>query len=286
MNPTKLQRIRGKVVQGMIRLANGIRLVHFLQRWPALYRPLRATLISSSGGTELREIIAGPLAGYHMALGAHDRNAYLINTHEPDIVRLASELCQPGMRVLDVGAHVGYFSLLFAVRAGPTGHVTTLEPNPGNVSKILAMVAANGLTNIEVCPLAASDVDGSVDFVTEDTGQMGHIIGNGLAGRTGVVSVQATRIDSLCAQQRLGKIDLVKLDVEGAEAKALNGMAGLLARCRPLVICEWHPRVAGSDYSGVFGRLGYVCELLEPSSDTNPFHLIARPGHADTLVSE
>lgn len=286
MNPTKYQRIRGEFVQGIIRLANGIRLVHFLQRWPALYRPLRAAFISSCGGTELREIIAGPLAGYHMAISTHDRIAYLINTHEPDIVRLASELCQPGMRVLDVGAHVGYFSLLFSVRVGPTGHVTTLEPNPGNVSKILAMVAANCLTNIEVCPLAASDVDGRVDFVTEDSGQMGHIISNGQAGRTSVISVQATRIDSLCAQQRLGKIDLVKLDVEGAEAKALTGMAGLLARCRPLVICEWHPQAAGSDYSGVFRRLGYACELLEPSSDITPFHLIARPGHADIPLSE
>jgi len=277
MNSNKLSRTRSGILRGIIRLASNTGIVSLLQRLPAIYVPLRAALASYTGGTGPREILDGPLAGYYMVLGTHDRNAYLINTHEPNIVKLITELCQPGMRVLDIGAHVGYFSLLFSVRVGPTGHVTTLEPNPQNFSKIGAMVNANGLTNIEVCALAASDENGTVDFVTEETGQMGHIISGGVGGNTGIVTVRAVRVDSLCEQLRLDHIDLIKLDIEGAEAKALMGMAGLLARSRPLVICEWHPTAAGADYAGVFGRLGYGCELLEPFSESTPFHLLARP---------
>lgn len=262
---------------GLLRLANGTGLVRILQKMPFLYRPLRSLVVSSAGGPDQpREILYGPLAGFRMVLGPHDRNAYLLNSHEPAIVGLAAGLCRPGMHVLDIGAHVGYFSLLFAVRAGATGRVTTLEPNPSNVAKIRAMIAANALTNIEVFPLAASDTDGAVEFVTEETGQMGHIT-SAPADHPGMVTVQAVRVDNLCAQQRFRPVDLVKLDVEGAEGAALNGMAALLARDRPVVVCEWHPAVAGTGYLAVFESLGYACELLEPASDTAPFHLLARP---------
>ena len=224
--------------------------------------------------------MTGPLAGYRMVLGSGDRRAYLVNAHEPSIVHLTSDLCRPGMHVLDIGAHVGYFSLLFSVRTGPTGLVTTLEPNPHNVAKVRAMAVANGLTNIAIHPLAASDQDGSVEFLTEETGQMGHMVDASNPGQAGMVKVQAVRIDSLCADGRLGRVDLIKLDVEGAEVKALAGMAGLLQRDRPIVICEWHPSVAGPDFAPTFARLGYQCELLEPASATTPFHLLARPAGA------
>ncbi len=281
LTPQRPAGLGARAVAGLLRFASGLGLVHWLQRMPFIYQPLRSLLVSSAGGPDRpREILNGPLAGFRMVLGPHDRNAYLLNTHEPAIVELAAGLCRPGMHVLDVGAHVGYFSLLFAVRTGSAGRVTTLEPNPANVAKIRAMIAANALENIELLPLAASDADGTVEFATEETGQMGHITPAQSAARPGVVTVQATRIDTLSARPGFRPVDLLKLDVEGAEVAALHGMAALLVRDRPIIICEWHPAAAGSDFSTTFQSLGYECELLEPASNTTPFHLLARPARA------
>jgi hypothetical protein len=72
------------------------------------------------------------------------------------------------------------------------------------------------------------------------------------------------------------------MDVEGAEGRALAGMAQLLRRFKPVVLCEWHPAAAGADYASVFEKLGYRVELLEPVSTTEPFHLLARAAAPDT----
>jgi FkbM family methyltransferase len=264
----------------MLRIASATGWSQRLQKIPMLYRPLRAALIAVTGRrARRRKIVAGPLLGYEMFLGPDDRNAYLVNGHEKAIVELAGTLCQPGTGVLDVGAHVGYFSLLFSVKVGERGRVYTIEPNPGNLMKIRAMVEANQLRNITVFPFAASDAAGEVQFITESTGQMGHILDAASSKeRSGVVTVQSVRIDDLDRQHGFGKIDLIKMDIEGAEAKALEGMKDLIGRSKPIIICEWHPAVAGSDYQARFQRLGYTCELLELPSLTEPFHVLARPG--------
>lgn len=269
---------RATLSRWLVRAAHASGAAPLLQRFPGLYRPLRIVLgtVTARGG--VREIVAGPLRGYSLVLGPGDRNAYIVDRHERSIVDLAARLCQPGFCVLDIGAHIGYFSLLFAIKAGPTGRVVTIEPNPANVAKIRAMVAANGLRNLELIPVAVSDEDGELPFVTEETGQMGHLVTRDQpAPGTNAVVVRVARLDDLARVHGIDRVDLIKMDIEGAEVKALAGMAGLLDRFRPTVICEWHPRQAGASYVDVFDRLGYRCEFLEPASTTEPFHLLARP---------
>jgi len=249
-----------------------------IQRHGAIYRPLRAALIGLAGvGAVSREIVDGPLRGYHLVLGPDDRNAYLVNRHERPIVDVLEQLSRPGMRVLDVGAHVGYFTLLLSTLVGPEGRVYALEPNPLNLAKLRAMLAVNGLTNVAVFPVAATDRTGEGEFVTERTGQMGHLaLGSCPREAQSLVVVQTARIDDLAREHKIGRIDLIKIDVEGAERQVLHGMAELLAASKPIVICEWHPLVAGSDYVSTFETFGYTCELLEPANTSEPFHLLAR----------
>jgi FkbM family methyltransferase len=271
-------KIRASVSKGLLSAGNALGFFPFLKRCPFIYNPLRKILVLIVGeGLPAREIVSGPLRGYKIVLGPGDRNAYLINTHERMIVELAQQLCQPGMQVLDLGAHVGYFSLLFSVLVGPAGQVCTIEPNPENLKKIRSMMEANQLQNIRVFPFAASDQAGDVQFVTESTGQMGHMATLSPENRAVSVTVRAVRMDDLARDQGIERIDLIKMDVEGAEFKALTGMAGLIGRCHPTIICEWHPAVAGPDYRTIFEQLGYHCEALEPVSSTEPFHLLARP---------
>ncbi len=262
----------------MIKVAGRTGLARHLQRIPGLYGFSRSLLLAVVGrGSAGREIVDGPLKGYRMVLGPHDRNAYLVNNHERAIVDRLCELCRPGMCVLDVGAHVGYFSLLFSVRVGPQGCVNTFEPNPANVTKIREMLKLNQCVNVQLFPVAASDCSEQVRFVTEHTGQMGHIATGPAAASEGCVTVEAVRIDEVARQHEFRRVDLIKLDVEGAEAKALAGMAELLRRDKPVIVCEWHPAGAGDDYEGTFRHFGFRCELLEPASPREPFHVLARP---------
>jgi FkbM family methyltransferase len=271
-------KIRASISRWLLSAGNALGLFSCLKRCPLIYHPLRKILVLIVGeGLPAREIISGPLRGYKIVLGPDDRNAYLVNTHERMIVELAQQLCQPGMQVLDMGAHVGYFSLLFSVLAGPAGQVHTIEPNPENLKKIRSMIEINKLQNIRVFPFAASDQAGEVQFVTERTGQMGHMATLSSENRASAVTVRAVRMDDLAGDGGIDRIDLIKMDVEGAELKALTGMTGLIGRCHPTIICEWHPAVAGPDYQAIFDRLGYHCEALEPVSPTEPFHLLARP---------
>ncbi len=272
------KKFRASASKWLLYTGNALGLFQGLKRCPLIYSPLRAIFNLIIGkGLPAREIVSGPLRGYKMVLGPNDRNAYLVNTYEPMTVELAQRLCQPGMHVLDMGAHVGYFSLLFSVLVGPAGQVCTIEPNPENLKKIKSMIGINGLQNIRVFPFAVSDRTGDVQFITENTGSMGHMATLPSESPGVVVTVRAVRMDDLAGDQGIDRIDLIKMDVEGAELKALTGMTALIGRCSPTIICEWHPAVAGQDYRTVFEELGYHCEALEPPSATEPFHVLARP---------
>ncbi len=268
--------LRTKIYQSALRVASASGLSTGLQRVPFIYRPIRGLLMSMAGGESSgREIVKGPLTGYRLCLGKDDRNAYLVNEHEPEIVGFFSGLCQPGMRVLDIGAHIGYFTLLSSVKVGAEGRVLTFEPNPVNYRKITTMVGLNSLKNVTVLPNAASDCECTVSFAVESTGQMGHITESQQGGEQ-TVTVQAVRVDDAVQRSGLDRVDLIKLDVEGAEPKALAGMEGILRRWGPTVVCEWHPAAAGRDYAATFARLGYSYRLLEPEGD-GPFHILAQP---------
>lgn len=275
MSATK---IRASISKWLLSAGNALGMFSFLKRCPLIYNPLRKILVLIVGeGLSAREIVNGPLRGYKIVLGPGDRNAYLINTHERMIVEWAQQLCQPGMHALDLGAHVGYFSLLFSVLVGPAGQVYTIEPNPENLRKIRSMIEINKRQNIRVFPFAASDQAGEVQFVVENTGSMGHLATLSPENHAAAVTVRAVRLDDLAGDQGIDRIDLIKMDVEGAELKALAGMTGLISRWRPTIICEWHPAVAGPDYQAIFAQLGYHGETLEPASSTEPFHILARP---------
>ena len=268
--------VGGKITE----FGNRAGIISWLKRHPSVYVFLRLFLSVILGKRSLaREIVDGPLKGYKMVLGPNDRNQFLLGEYEKLIVDLARQMVLPGMRVLDVGANVGYFSLLFSVLVGDRGSVYALEPSPTNVVKIKEMIRVNKLTNVLLFPFAATDHSGLVDFHIEHTGAMGHIIedGNIINKATTKISVEAVRTDDLVLDHEFKKIDIVKIDVEGEEKQVLMGMQDLLTRDKPVIICEWHPAVAGSDYMSIFESLGYRPDCLDAFSPTAPFHIVAKP---------
>ncbi len=123
---------------------------------------------------------------------------------------------------IDVGGNIGYFSLLMA-RCARKGHVHTFEPIPLNVAMIHLNTELSGLHNITINQLALSDEDGIVAFSISVDSAYSSMRATGTFSEAQAIAVRAVRLDQYLATQQIERIDIVKIDVEGAEEKVLRG---------------------------------------------------------------
>jgi FkbM family methyltransferase len=146
---------------------------------------------------------------------------------------LFEDAVKSGMRVLDLGAHIGYFTLLAARAVGSTGRVYAFEPDPANYKFLCHNIALNGMQDIvTTVPKAVADTSGTRPFFAHPKHSvMSSFWGEG--GSDGAVSVECTTVDDFLDGCQ---IDVVKLDVEGAELDALRGMRGTLTNTSRLAI--------------------------------------------------
>jgi FkbM family methyltransferase len=154
-----------------------------------------------------------------------------------DIAGALDVLLQGGDVVVDGGANIGGFTLVAASIVGPSGAVHAVEAAPATAALLRRSVALNPHVRVTVHELALAAEPGELDFTTF---QPGLGIASFAPAREGaVVTVQVTTLDALSAA--LQRVDLVKLDVEGAELRALQGATRLLAEQRPLLLIEIEP---------------------------------------------
>ena len=160
--------------------------------------------------------------------------------YEPYVVSAFRELVAAGMRVLDIGANIGFYTMLAARLVGPDGRVFAIEPADKNVQLICAGATANRFDNIEIFPLAAgsrNEIVGVETHANTSNCEL-HDITEHAAALAGYAIVR--KLDDLLST--IDHIDIVKIDVEGFEPRALQGMTQLLARSRPAIFTEFHPQ--------------------------------------------
>ena len=158
--------------------------------------------------------------------------------------RLYGQFVRAGDLVFDVGAHVGYFTLLAAQRVTETGTVLSIEPNPTALDQLHQNVDRSGLKNVLVAHSACGDSDEPVRLYlhTESNSSMASLSAANATGGVGV-DVACSTLDDLCADHRITRARLVKIDVEGAELSVLRGMDRILREMRPIIVLELEPRL-------------------------------------------
>lgn len=204
---------------------------------------------------------------------------WLRRSYEKYVADVMRPLLKPGDVMLDLGANVGYFTLLGASRVGDRGHVLAFEPSAGNCALIEASARENGFKNIVLYQKAVGERAGTVGFEPEDSN--GKIL---RGARNDKTRVEMVALDECLSAQ--ARVDLVKMDIEGAEALALAGMTRLLTRFHPVLFSEFHPaalaetsQIQPEAYLGALRALGYQLFVIDrerglraqPSSDTEIF---------------
>ena len=197
----------------------------------------------------------------------------LDGAYEPEVTAVFHQVLRPGMAVIDIGANIGFFSMLSAALVGPGGAVLAVEPNGENARLLEASRRLNGFGHVTTAQVAAGDALGLLQLNTTHsngtTSAPGTELGQLLQART----VPCIPVDSLVAAAWAPgrRADLIKVDVEGAEYKALRGAAGVIARDRPLIISEFSPTfmpgISGIDGPGYLRWLhaqGYAIAAIRP----------------------
>lgn len=190
------------------------------------------------------KVAAGNLAGIPLYLDLQTEKDYWLGTYEVELQQTIQDLVQPGMVVYDVGANIGYISMILARRVTKTGKVFSFEALPDNHERFAINLEASGFgDHVQLIEAAVVEETGTVQFQIGPSGGMGKAAGS--AGRrefsySGSIEVQAISLDEFVYQQGNPPPQIVKMDIEGGEVLALPGMKRLLEQARPVVMLELH----------------------------------------------
>ena len=201
-------------------------------RMALYYRPQPRRVLRWIGADVVGVYPAGPPdQRSRMTLSVNESWPYLLGVYEHAIMTYLRRVVRPGATVIDVGGHTGYHAIYLAHLVGPDGQVVVVEPVAELVDELAANFRLNGLANCRVIPVAVAATDSEIDLFVPK-GKVRSTIATTDPSRAEQRDherrrVPARSLDGI-AEEIGGRVDLVKIDVEGAEAPALAGASTLL----------------------------------------------------------
>jgi FkbM family methyltransferase len=225
----------------------------------------------AGSGPVFRRMRVGPVEVWgEVGNQAFATTYYRRRPYEAETAEVLARWLRPGHTFVDVGANHGYFTVLAAALVGPAGRVVAFEPNPVVAAALREVLARNGLAErVAVRPAALCDRDGTAPFfpsVSVNDG-LSSLVPSREALDLGVlradrsIQVPVESFDGFAERAGLGRVELVKIDVEGAEGLVVRGMERTLAERPPRrIICETVP---GSEAARLLTARGYAMRALE-----------------------
>jgi FkbM family methyltransferase len=240
--------LKTKPVLGLASLAARLlplRLKRLFYRSPRLARFIRQELNRAAPqGYSVVEIAGGELAGLYMSLDLHAEKDYWLGTYEPELLAALRDLVRPGWVAYDLGANIGYISLLLARLVGQDGGVASFEALPSNLDRLRLNLNLNALQErVTVVSGAVGNSTEPVQFLlgpSDDTGKAQGSAGRQEMAYSQAITVPGIILDEFVFAQGNPPPAVVKIDIEGGEVLALPGMRRILAEARPLVCLELH----------------------------------------------
>lgn len=192
---------------------------------------------------------------YQMLIDMQDRgisrSLLMFGERELDHKLILEKIVKPGMRILDIGANIGYYAIMERRMVGPSGRLVAVEPSPSNIELLKRNLALNGIDDVEVISGAVSDTSGMRSFSLSKMSNLNtfHPTDDVRVAMSGeVIDVPTMTVSEIAA--RTWAPDLMRMDVEGHEVEVINGMlpAILAGTLRPMIIFETHLTRYGADH--------------------------------------
>lgn len=218
------------------------------------------------------QIQRGPSEGLWIRVNPRTGQNVQQGIGEPEVQKAIIQHLCPDMTFYDVGANIGFFSLMAARLVGPQGRVVSFEADPEVAARLRENLARNQFTHAHVEEKAVWSEPSTVSFARVDPNTspdrgLGHVAANGSA--PGTITVEAVSLDQYIASHPAP--DFLKCDVEGAEVAVFQGATKLLSGRRPICLVELHSPQNHRALLDQFCGLGYRCRALDQN------HVLALP---------
>jgi FkbM family methyltransferase len=207
--------------------------------------------------------------------------SFVYGTWESDVVNAVVSTVKTGATAIDIGAHIGYYTLLLAKCVGPIGRVISFEPLPVNFALLEKNVRLNRLPHVQMNAQAVFSRNEELTITVPDDAPN--------SGDASILSTEGTQhfrvpavtLDSFCSNAGL-RPDFLKMDVEGAEYDVLLGAKETIARSRPKILIELHHfdgNLAANPVPELLSSWNYEIQWIDRSHMTS--HILAVPGRFD-----
>ncbi|MEV7865305.1 FkbM family methyltransferase [Streptomyces sp. NPDC088124] len=231
---------------------------------------LAARWVNPRLGDHPRQRVVETRFGARFAVDTQDfiqRYLYIFGIWEPHITRWLQSRLKPGDAFVDVGANIGYYSVLASGLVGSTGRVVAIEASPTFHERVVRHIRLNDCRNVRAVNAAVSDSRRAVTFVLASSANMG---ANSIVPYDGPAEssfeTEAVPLTELLEPDDISRARVIKIDVEGAEGAVVRGMAPLLDRLRPDV------EIAVEVAPGRMAQLGDSVEELLTTMRDHGFH--------------
>jgi FkbM family methyltransferase len=219
-------------------------------------------------------VLSGPLKGARFILGslsgAGGGASVYYNQIEPSQTAEFVKELKPGHIVFDVGANVGYYTVLASRLVGINGIVAAFEPLIANLIFLHQHVSLNKANNVKVLPFAVSDSTGIESFISGGDRAMGKLD----HARTGDILVPTVTIDEVAERLNL-RPNILKIDVEGAENRVLAGARRTIDECKPAIFLSTHSEELRTSCLSSLKEAGYRVDPISHTDD--PHEFLAKP---------
>jgi len=206
---------------------------------PCTFRELRQRVLDSDefakGGslTPPHRLWMTALEGFRFWFNTSDRDMGVVmamGQYEPESVRVIRKILRPGMTCIDAGAQTGFYTCLMASIVGEAGMVHAFEPMPASYELLVKNVRENRFeARVRTHPLACSNAETEIE-----ASQVGAMYVAGAVPGCPLVSMRAIRVDEIVQEP----VAFIKIDVEGHEPAAIEGMRDLIRRSHPVIVSE------------------------------------------------
>jgi FkbM family methyltransferase len=200
-------------------------------------------------------------------------------TLEPPVQEALRRLLAPGDVFYDVGANVGFFTILGARLVGPEGRVIAFEPVPACARAVARNIALNDFAHAAIREEAVGAASGRAQLLVVGEASWSHLASTGRhADVRAEIDVAVASIDELVLAGEIPPPDVLKIDTEGAELQAIAGMRATIEHHRPAIVCELHDTNAA--YLALMEQLDYTTTNLDgpaPVASAGAVHALSQP---------